>query len=1123
MLMFWSETSRGTFLSSTLLTTSSDGKGLTLQSQPNQFFLQAIKTVVLHKLVQKAPHVNLPFGQSVIYTNSQTEDRTCPLFDALFPVPGERTEYCDMISLDAKLTAKGDLVILPIPLKSDLIPLAKLKTIPPTVWVSPSAREAKYLGKVVPDEKAVQRIHEAINNILGFSVDDSTGHSMIQLDNQEGALIWPSSMLFARESTKVVRSYRADLPEHSDRILSHLRGKQPNVEQNSASDRFELEVANLTSQLPVKQEIYPTPPELLRSTKEGPPPQKNSRFSVSSIEDISAKNTTPNHDDIMEEFLVGPAPKDKEFLGDSMMLNNLEITDADFSYFDEGFDSSSRPLSPIKPISDPEEIETDSQLLIHLQSPPQSPKWEPVDKRLREAAPIPSKFGAIRFIYDKQDNQQIDKRYESGGAFWFPQSSDDEASDGTDFNAVGDLESLERKRKRSFDETEEHASTNTTRDALERAIAVVVSQGTSYVREEKLHTQIDLFAELSKLDENDLADICKEYQAQIIPDACRSTSTSQKDTSPQAEILVTEILREIFHGAISSLMVKDMVSGDFDGAAKVELPLLLDEPQFTVAREGFDYSLLEVDPSALGFWNKYRFSPISEQKSMTYFTISTPYEGDSYALQDFLGILKLSYETSNLGRCAKAHVEGMPASLDLRNGEMSVSLKDAFGQIGRSMAAFTSPQKQNIVLFFVDSISNPSSIFRICRYFIRLKTTFREQSGQLLANHNLHLQIIPSSVLYESQAITHSSISHFRQFAMRLYDMFSAHPSNKDMFATYLNSPLPPAPNFDLPNSFDGDDSLLKSDLTLHVGYNFINLPGQTSPRYLVAFVCDSCARRSLSQLIPLTTLGKQKRAVGFTMIQAFSKILSSCGQVATLLRRSSDYTLVITKYGPGSMQRDEVAHWIDLTSAQNVVLASLESQRALKIRFPPDDALVETDSLSPTISYETPNLLTPATQESPDTTAMQVSASPRLSVPVDALPSNLIQDFEDTIVHDASSNVYAASFGYPISFELAQSQSTIHRTISSAIMYTRLPNNTSKALEVNILHHNSTPAGSIRFTKLSTHTQLIHEILRDFRNLISVTKQRSIPIGGEISLDTFLPWHIFACTRFTRSLGVVP
>ena len=405
-----------------------------------------------------------------------------------------------------------------------------------------------------------------------------------------------------------------------------------------------------------------------------------------------------------------------------------------------------------------------------------------------------------------------------------------------------------------------HASSDTTRDALERAIAVVVSQGTIYVREEKFDAQLDFFAELNKLDENDLAEICKEYQAQIITDACKRSSV-EIDTSPQAESSVIEILREIFRGAISSLMVKDMVSGDFDGASKVDLPMLLDEPQFTVAREGFDYSLLEVDPSALGFWNKYRFSPVSEAKPMTYFTISTPNESDSYALHDFLDILKLSYETSNLGHCSKAHVEGMPTSLDLRNGEMSVSLNDAFGQIGRSMAAFTSPEKQNIVLFFVDSISNPSSIFRICRYFIRLKTAFREQSGQLLANHNLYLQIIPSCVLYESQAITHSSISHFRQFAMRLYDMFSTHPSNKDVFATYLNSPLPPAPKFDLSSPFDGGDSVLKSDLTLHVGYNFINLPGQSSPRYLVAFVCDSCARRSLSQLVPLATLGKQKES----------------------------------------------------------------------------------------------------------------------------------------------------------------------------------------------------------------------------------------------------------------------
>ena len=323
-------------MTSTLLTTSSDVNGLALQSQPNQFFLQAIKTVVLHKLVQKAPHQYFPFGQSVIYIRSQPEDRASPLFGALFPVSGERKEYCDMVSLDAKLTAKGDLVILPIPLKSDLIPLPNLKTNPPTVWVSPSAREAKYLGEVVPDEKAVQRIHKAISKILGFPVNESTGHSMIQLDNQEGVLIWPSSLLFARESTKVIRSSPADLLEHSDRMLSHLR-RHPNVDQNPASDRFELEVANLTSQLPVKQEIYPTPPEILRSTKEGPPSQKNSRFSVPSIEDISAKNTTPDHEDIMEEFLVGPTPKDKEILGDSMMLNNLEITDADFSYFDEGF------------------------------------------------------------------------------------------------------------------------------------------------------------------------------------------------------------------------------------------------------------------------------------------------------------------------------------------------------------------------------------------------------------------------------------------------------------------------------------------------------------------------------------------------------------------------------------------------------------------------------------------------------------------------------------------------------------------------------------------------------------------------------------------------------------------
>lgn len=272
----------------------------------------------------------------------------------------------------------------------------------------------------------------------------------------------------------------------------------------------------------------------------------------------------------------------------------------------------------------------------------------------------------------------------------------------------------------------------------------------------------------------------------------------------------------------------------------------LHPPYTRVQRTG---APIDVDASALHFWEELSLAPSHEGKDVTAFCIY-PINLDVHNdAMTFLNMIGGAYQSCNmgsfiLGSCPVDHnrilppvpIEDLDGSRDLLS-----HMELACDQFGRRIAE-QKLQHGNTAIYIINSYG-PQYLPVICAGFLKIFDAYNVamKQKQIDNPNDLLLQIVTSQLIYSSDAIIMPLPSDYRKLALDVYDHCGPNRSNEHkQIPQYVSTPairlakaIPKT--IDLRLNPDSSGPILQSDNCLHVAYAW-----SLSDRWLTASWTDN-------------------------------------------------------------------------------------------------------------------------------------------------------------------------------------------------------------------------------------------------------------------------------------------
>ena len=809
------------------------------------------------------------------------------------------------LSVQVCLNADGGASVLPKLASLPLRPILEHENYGSNVYCCPTFHKGRYLGPSLSDSCTKLSLTAAIKTQWDYEVQQKN-FSIVQIEDD--VLIWPTELIVCLLESQHDAHVEEDM--HIDMLDSCLDDFKS---FKQAKDGAMPEGTSGFRDISTQPEVYPMPSDLMTlqpdqtlASVQPSSSEKDGQTRTSSRGEALFENDASDYDPLWGVADLSPQPASSDPQPWTRQnVGDMEITDADFSYFDDGqgeektFAENGRPYSPLEPTRDVESFETEVPIrpTLQLQSPPASPNWiisaSPRNSRAYQSN-FPDTFTALDFTYSNQEKLDIDSRYSYGGLFWCPPGPSDS---GTDIVDTGSSEEhspvltssvIIGKRKRCENSPESPTANN--------SFMLLENNKTFSVQDTIRQHSVDSTWPSVEIDEREIDQLLDVLRKQVLPCQVNGLSFAHHEISEldceKAKRLLKNCLRALFgcKQAESAAQVDDTMA--IDGATgqsisrvagnvlnfRPKVPLTqnklhntnyqhLPQTSFVVSRTETSQqnNLLEVAPAAFRFWDKYSFVPASGPRHITTFGITIGGADVKSRLSEFLNELRQSYEMNEFGLSTVGQATGVHLKLpteSIKDGKLNSSFREAFSRFFQSLTVLSHSEPQSIVTYVIDPVSTPASVVWLVQLFVHFNQAFVNASvvGTNVARHRIFLQILPLSFLLAS-----ISPADYQCLAMRAYNAcepveYHANlPSFTKLPAIYLVPSPPEPPKFSIRKEcgFHDNPELLQSDISLHLTYALAQPASKRAMNILIAAWTESTGQFSSTKSIVFPHKGK--------------------------------------------------------------------------------------------------------------------------------------------------------------------------------------------------------------------------------------------------------------------------
>ena len=255
----------------------------------------------------------------------------------------------------------------------------------------------------------------------------------------------------------------------------------------------------------------------------------------------------------------------------------------------------------------------------------------------------------------------------------------------------------------------------------------------------------------------------------------------------------------------------------------------LQDPYTCVRRTGIQ---MDISASALRFWEELSLAPAHGSKNIKAFCIVPTKGNASDDVETFLSMIKGAYQSCNLGLHDLG--AGLPEYVDglvhVPVGEDDVvhDLASACKILGTRLAQLRL-QGANFVIYMIDISNTNRNLPALCKAFLELFEAYHVASReeQLDEPNDMVLHVLPSHLMFSTEALPMPSPTDFRRLAFDVYDKCSpdqrlfekAQHRHLSAPAVCLAKPIPKA--IDLKLTAEVSAPPLQSDNCIHIAYTW--------------------------------------------------------------------------------------------------------------------------------------------------------------------------------------------------------------------------------------------------------------------------------------------------------------
>lgn len=539
------------------------------------------------------------------------------------------------------------------------------------------------------------------------------------------------------------------------------------------------------------------------------------------------------------------------------------------------------------------------------------------------------------------------------------------------------------------------------------------------------------------------------------------------------------------------------VPGRDPEAMKPPLMYQIPAPHLEVRRADFRHSVL---PSAVSFWKTLGLGPSMGPKNVQAACVFPGWDGMADNVGLFLDRVESAYESMRLGT-----FERLPSVADIDDGivryevdKISVTPGHIFPRISSALAEriellcqglrASADSEKNIVIYFVYSPTNPSSIVEACTSFRQLSEAYSSSmSGKKTALNELVLQLIPLDFVSASSSVVIQPPDELAKLCLETYDRCTLFGGPMPAPSIMLEEVAPRCIEFSVtPNP---SPSVIHENSCIHVAY-----AKSVDGRWITATWTDSRGRQ---QMMASYCLGRKGRTPSTPFTDVAHEIWETTHDLISMWR--VHWRVIITKCG--AMEAEEKEFWTGLAQTESkakvsLVLVAVDTSPSLQlippaVRVSPGAAAALNSTPA---STPQPSILSPEQSGNPPTPA---------SAPT---PGDATAESSDGVLVDTLDQTWGCVLSHRLSNSTAPAP--LEPSLFSGYLVKRGGTGAEDppvAMEVNLLYSDGNPRH---------HEGLLREMLGHFRALGTLGRVRGVSGVADVR-----PWHVAAAEKGVRAL----
>ncbi|KAH7319772.1 mediator complex subunit 13 C-terminal-domain-containing protein [Stachybotrys elegans] len=513
---------------------------------------------------------------------------------------------------------------------------------------------------------------------------------------------------------------------------------------------------------------------------------------------------------------------------------------------------------------------------------------------------------------------------------------------------------------------------------------------------------------------------------------------------------------------------------------------------------------LSVLPSAVTFWESLGLGPSSGGKDVRAICVFPGWKGLADNVQTFLDRMKSVYEMLKLGSFENAPLPGdlrdgiLPYEVDRISTSPDATLTAHGSGLVESVETLRAAVSEleatqvNVLVYFVYSPNNPSTIIESCLAFQRLFESYQKvlAARRETPKIELVLQLTSIDLLSSPAGLVVTPPSDLSRICMEIYDRCTLFTGPMPAPAIKLGQSLPRQIEFKLMNPPSA--SLLHENSCIHVAY-----AQSIDDRWVTTAWTDD---RGNQQATAAYCLARRGKPLSLTMHDVAHHIWESTLDLISFLK--VHWRVIITKCSP--MEQSEVDFWLDLARTEikaNVTVTLLTVDTAPSLQLIPPTVRPPQSAMS---FYSTPVSTPQASMVSPEQ-----SGTPATPIKDGAAtPAAEGGDNEaDAVLVDVTDQTWGAITAHRLSNSTTILD--VQPTLASGYLIKRSGIKIEEppaVMEVNLIHTDNLPRSP---------EVLFREILSNFRNLGTLARARGV-VEREADVR---PWHVAAAEKALKVL----